>query len=276
MDHQSKNSHHCRTSVVQLNSTLGKLGRLIECVPSKVNSAVTEITNEFVLAGHILHDTELKEANEEKDLELSVHGDGVGAEKGGKTVGVGVEGIAGGVNVSGDVNSSTGNDVTQEGKLANTAVLDLDVTKTIEAGLAGIVEQAEGVEETERGLCTELTLEGVEGGGDLAGLCGGKCGGGGDKSDEGSELHHGDGEMLCMWSFTNENYGRGRGERRRCSANTSSFMRSWAMNSGDNSYLDYVVNIADPAQILLQVHFNITVSNRRHTLFRTQQTPLKL
>ncbi|KAL7436118.1 hypothetical protein ACHAXH_003962 [Discostella pseudostelligera] len=191
MDHQAKNSHHSRTSIVQLNSTLGKLGRLVEFVPSKVNSAVTEVTNKCILAGYILHDEELKEANEEKDLELAIGGDGVGAKECIKSVGVRVEGIASGVNVTGDVNSSTGDDVAQEGKLADTAVLDLDVTKTIETGLAGIVEQAKGIEETKRRLGTELTLEGVEGGGGLAGLGGGKGGGGGGKSDEGGKLHHG-------------------------------------------------------------------------------------
>ena len=192
MDHQAKNSHHSRTSVVQLNSTLGKLGRLVEFVPSKVNSAVTEVTNKCILASNILHDEELKEANEEKNLELAIGGNGVGAKECIKSVGVRVEGIASGVNVTGDVNSSTGDDVAQEGKLADTAVLDLDVTKTIETGLAGIVEQAKGIEETKRRLGTELTLEGVEGGGGgLAGLGGGKGGGRGGKSDEGGKLHHG-------------------------------------------------------------------------------------
>jgi hypothetical protein len=243
MDHQTENSHHSRTSVVQLNSSLGKLGRLIEFIPSKVKGAVTEITNKCVLAGNILHDEKLKEANEEKDLEPAIGGDGVGAEESIKSIGIRVEGISGGVNITGDVHSSTGDDVTQEGKLADTSVLDLDVTKAIEAGLAGIVEQAEGVEETKRRLGTKLTLEGVEGGGGLAGLGRGKCGGGGGKSGEGGKLHHGG---VCeivtsdrkLW-LDRECGGRRRGWRRRKSAtvNTSSFSGSLGKIVGELFYI---------------------------------------
>ncbi len=46
-----------------------------------------------------------------------------------------------------------------------------------ESLLVGIVVQAVGFEEAERGLGTELVLEGVEGGGGLAGLGRGKGGG---------------------------------------------------------------------------------------------------
>ena len=257
MDHQTENSHHSRTSVVQLNSTLGKLGSLIEFIPSKVKGAVTEITNKCVLAGNILHDEKLKEANEEKDLEPSIGGDGVGAEESIKSVGVRVEGISSGVNVTGDVHSSTGDDVTQEGKLADTSVLDLDVTKTIEAGLAGIVEQAEGVEETKRRLGTKLTFEGVEGGGGLACLGRGKCGGGGGKSGEGGKLHHGgvcekvtsDRKLWLVW-IAAEGGGDGGGGRR-CAmlVNTSSFSGSLGKIVGDYfTYCNvgYIANLCPP------------------------------
>ena len=190
MDHKSKDSHHGGTSVVQLNSTLGKLGLLIEGVPSEVKGTVTEVTNEFVLAGNILHDTELKSTNEGEDLGESGRGDGIGAEEGGKAVGVGVEGVAGVVNVSIEVDSGAGDDLSQEGKLADTAVLDLDVTKTVEALLVGTIEQAEGVEEAKGSLGTELVLEGGKRGGGLAGLGGGEGSGGAGKSSEGDNLHH--------------------------------------------------------------------------------------
>ena len=190
MDHKSKDSHHGGTSVVQLNSTLGKLGLLIEGVPSEVKGTVTEVTDEFVLAGNILHDTELKSTNEGEDLGESGRGDGIGAEEGGKAVGVGVEGVAGVVNVSIEVDSGAGDDLSQEGKLADTAVLDLDVTKTVEALLVGTIEQAEGVEEAKGSLGTELVLEGGEAGGGLAGLGRGEGSGGAGKSSEGDNLHH--------------------------------------------------------------------------------------
>jgi hypothetical protein len=43
-------------------------------------------------------------------------------------------------------------------KLTDAAVLDLDVTEAVEALLVGILKEAKGVEETKRGLDTELQL----------------------------------------------------------------------------------------------------------------------
>ena len=193
MDHKSKNSHHGGTSVVQLNSTLGKLGLLIEGVPSEVKSTVTEITNEVSgggTVGAVLHDTKLKSSNEGNNLSKSGAGDGIGSGDGGPSVGEGVEGVSGVVNVSGKVDAVAGHDLAQEGKLGDTSVLDFDVTKTVEALLVGAIEHAEGVEEAKRSLGTELVLEGGEGGGGLAGLGGGEGSGRAGKSSEGNNLHH--------------------------------------------------------------------------------------
>ena len=74
-------------------------------------------------------------------------------------------------------------------KLADTAVLELDVTEALETLLVGVGEEAEGVEEAERGLDTELVLEGRESGGGGTLLSGGEGGGAGDKAGEESELH---------------------------------------------------------------------------------------
>ena len=74
-------------------------------------------------------------------------------------------------------------------KLADTAVLELDVTEALETLLVGAGEEAEGVEEAERGLDTELVLEGRESGGGGTLLSGGEGGGAGDKAGEESELH---------------------------------------------------------------------------------------
>jgi len=68
-------------------------------------------------------------------------------------------------------------------------VLDLHVTEAVESLLVGTIEQAEGVEEPEGALGADLTLEGLEIGGGLAGLGGGEGGGRADKS-EGNKLHH--------------------------------------------------------------------------------------
>lgn len=106
----------------------------------------------------ILHDEKLKKANEKDDLSEAGLGDGVRAGDGGKTIGEGVEGVTGEVDVAGKVDASAGDDLAEEGKLGDTAVLELDVTKALEAGLVGIVEEAEGIVEAEGLLGTELLL----------------------------------------------------------------------------------------------------------------------
>ena len=191
MYHKSKNSHHSRTSVVQLNSTLLKLGLLVELVPGALEGSVTKISGELVSESrHILHDGDFEQADEREDLNEALGGDGIGAEDGGKTVGVGVECVAVVINISAEMSTGACDDVTQESKLSNTAVLDLNVTKTVEALLVGTIEQAEGVEEAKGSLGTELVLEGGKRGGGLAGLGGGEGSGGAGKSSEGDNLHH--------------------------------------------------------------------------------------
>ena len=106
----------------------------------------------------ILHDEKLKKANEKDDLSKAGLGDGVRAGDGGKTIGEGVEGVTGEVDVAGKVDAGAGDDLAEEGKLGDTAVLELDVTKALEAGLVGIVEEAEGIVEAEGLLGTELLL----------------------------------------------------------------------------------------------------------------------
>ena len=191
VNHKAKNTHHSGTSLVKLNSTLVKLGILIEVVPAEVKGSVTEVTNEVILSGNILHDEKLKESNEENDLKESIGGDGVVSEESSESVGVGVEGISLGVDISGDVESGTGDDVSKEGKLGDTSVLDLNVTETVETGLAGLVKKSEGVEESKRSLGTELGLEGVQGGGGLGDGGRREGGGGGDGGGKDNRLHFG-------------------------------------------------------------------------------------
>ena len=188
VNHKSKNSHHSGTSVVKLNSTLGKLGLLIEGVPSEVKSSVTEVTNELTLAGNILHDGKLQESNEGKDLKSTGNRNLKGASPSlsdvrefGSIVG----------DVSGQTDTSTGGDLSKECQLADTSVLQLNVTKTVETLLVGIIKKTKGIEESKRGLGTKLVLEGGEGGGCLAGLGRGESGGAGDKGGNDGRLHVG-------------------------------------------------------------------------------------
>lgn len=163
MNHQAQNSHHGSTSVVQLNSALRQLGLLAEVIPSKVKEAVAEVAHEVILARNVLHDEQLEEADEEKDLKLAVGGDGIGSEERGDAVGVGIEGVAGGVDVARDVQSGAGDDLAQEGELADAPVLDFDVSEAVESSLAGLVEESKRIEEAERRLGSQLRLEGIQG-----------------------------------------------------------------------------------------------------------------
>ena len=149
VNHKSKDSHHGGTSIVQLNGTLGKLGLLIERVPSEVKGSVTEVSNELTLSGDVLHNSKLKESNEGKDLEGSSNRNLEGASPSLSNV---RERSSGVVNVSWKTDSVTGDNLSKEGKLGDTSVLQLNVTKTVETLLVGIVEHAQRIEESKRGL----------------------------------------------------------------------------------------------------------------------------
>ncbi len=186
VNHKSKDSHHGGTAVVKLDSTLGKLGLLIEGVPSEVNVSVTEVTGELSLASYVLHDSSLKESDEGDDLDNSGVRDGA---KCGPTARDGAEGGSGEINVSWKVDSGTVYDLSEESKLGDTSVLELYVTEAVEFLLVGIIEESERVEESKRWLGSKLRLEGVKSGGGLGNLGWGESGGGGGKGGGDNKLH---------------------------------------------------------------------------------------
>ena len=188
MNHKSKNSHHSGTALVELDGTLLKLGVLIQLIPSEINETITEVTNEVILSGNILHDKKLKESNEEKNLEGSISRNLEGASPSLSDIRE-LGSIHG--DVSGKTKSGTGDDLSEEGKLTDTPVLDLNVTETVETALPSLIEQSQRIEEAKRRLSTKLSLEGVKGGGGLAGWGGGESGSGGGEGGEDSSLHHG-------------------------------------------------------------------------------------
>ena len=188
MDHESKNTHHSGTTLVELNGTLLELLLLAEGGPAEIDGTIAKVTHKFS-SGDVLHHEKLKETNEGNNLSKASSRNGVGSVDGGPAVGEGVEGVSSIVNVSGKVDSGTSDDVTKESKLGDTSVLDLDVTETVESLLVSIVKKAKRIKESERRLNTELILERSEGGGGLAGL--GRCKGSsrGDSSGEDNRLH---------------------------------------------------------------------------------------
>ena len=96
VNHKSKNSHHSGTAVVELDTTLEKLGLLVKGVPARVDS-VTEVTSEFSLASYVLHYASLKESDESYKLKEAGSWDGL---EGGPSVRNGFEGGSGKINVS--------------------------------------------------------------------------------------------------------------------------------------------------------------------------------
>jgi hypothetical protein len=202
VDHKSEDSEHSGTSVVELDGTLLKLGLFIKVIPAEVDVSVTEISNVFISgSGNITHEGNLQQTDEGDDLALSLEGDGIRSDQGGNTVGEGVEGVSSVVDVSGEVDSGTGDDLSKEGKLSDTSVLDLNVTETVETLLGAVSgEHAEGIEESKRRLNSELILEGVQGGG--GGLVLGR-GESGSRADEGSD----DGR-LHVRNWIQKNYGQ--------------------------------------------------------------------
>ncbi len=197
MDHKSDDTHHGGTSVVELDGTLGELLFLIEGIPSEVKVSVSEVTDEFVSgSGNILHDTNFEGSNKGNHLDKSSGRDGVRSDKGGNSVREGVEGVTGVINGSRKVESSSGDNLSEEGKHTDTSVLDLDVSETVESFLVDItVEESEGIEESKRGLGTELVLEGLDGGGGSLLLNRGESSGGGDEGGEDGRFHF---EILCF------------------------------------------------------------------------------
>ena len=185
VNHKGQHTHLGSTSLVQFDGTLGKLGFLIEGVPAEVNEAVAEVTNEFS-ASDVLHDGKLQESNEKKDLKGTGHRDsegGIPSVSKVRELGSGV------VNVSGKVDSSGVDQVSNNTKHADTAVLDLNISKTVELLLVTISNKAKGVEESKRRLGTKFILEGLQGGGGGGLLGRGESSGSGKKGGKDGGLH---------------------------------------------------------------------------------------
>ena len=129
----------------------------------------------------------LNASNEGDDLHPSKEGDGVNS---GDTVGD----VAGAQTIGGEVISETvglRGDVSEDGKLGDTSVLELSKTVGIEGLLGDTVRKTGGVPESNGGKGTDLSLESVEGGSGLGHRDRGKGGGGASHGSEDSDLHHG-------------------------------------------------------------------------------------
>ena len=152
VNHKSKDAHHSGTAVVKLDTSLEELLLLVERVPSEVDPSVAEVTDELVSSSlNVLHEEELHQSNQGEDLGESLNRDGVGAENGGKTVREVLALVSGKVNLVVPVETGTGEDISEEGKHGNTSVLDLNVSKSVESLLVGIIKKAKGIVEADTG-----------------------------------------------------------------------------------------------------------------------------
>jgi len=141
VNHETKDSQHGSAAIVELNTTLLVFSIFRESIPTEIDRIVTEVTNKLSTTT-VLHDEKLKDSDEEKNLEKTLSGN---CGECSPTVGNGVECGSSGVNISRKMDSSTGNNVTGEGKHTDAAVLDLGVTELIEPFLASIAKEVEGV-----------------------------------------------------------------------------------------------------------------------------------
>jgi len=176
-------------AITILNACTSTYGFRSEGVPSVVKGVVAEISGEFGASGDILHDSKLKESAQGNDLSESGGRDGIGSEKSGGSIGVGVEAVSRKVDVSGKVDSGTCDELTNEGQHRNTSVLEFDVSKTFELLLVTVLNESQRIVESKGFLGTKLIFEGVERGGGGCLLVRGKGRSDGDEGGEDGDLH---------------------------------------------------------------------------------------
>ena len=100
-----------------------------------------EVTNNISF-NNIFHDKELKESNEDDNLQETTLRDGI---NGSPFVEDGGEDGSRVFNLSGKSDSVTGHNLSKEFKLGNMAVLDINVTKTVKLVLVGISQKTNGI-----------------------------------------------------------------------------------------------------------------------------------
>ena len=212
MDHKSKDAHHGSTSLVQFNCTLRQLGLSIKLIPSVVDEAVAEVSDELS-SSDILHDKNLKKSNEGEQLKKACAWNGTDSGKSGgdvRELGT-VDG-----DVSGKSDSSLGEEIPDDGKHGNASMLDLDESKAIEVRFVAISDKPQRIIESKRGLNTKFVpgncgieesvecnningihtglrwidlLEGPQGSRRGSFLCRSKSNGAGNKGGEDRSLH---------------------------------------------------------------------------------------
>jgi hypothetical protein len=100
-------------------------------------------------------------------------------------------------NVAGEADARLGDDLAEDGKHGDAAVLDLDVAEAVELVLVAVGDEAQRVPEVERRLRAHLGLEGLDGR-RRAGHRRRREGGGGGESEGGNDLLPRMGKRECF------------------------------------------------------------------------------
>ena len=186
MDHEGKETHLGGTSLVQfLGAKVVHLLLAGATEEADGEGRSGEVTWEGSFG--LLPSGNLKGTAECEDLECAWNWNGEGRVPSGSEVGE--LGSIGG-DITWEVDASLVDKVSNNTELADTSVLNLNTTETIELGLVTISYHAKRIEETKGGLGTKFILKCLEssGGDDLVGG-GGKSRSGGNEGGENGELH---------------------------------------------------------------------------------------
>ena len=153
MDHKGEDPHLRCTAVVELD---GALVVLLGLGPS--SSIHTSLASSLNISLSVVGECKINGPDEDDQLAKTLLREGVGADKTGNSI-VDITELGSEGNLSREVHARGSGQVTKDGKHGNTAVLGLDVAKTIEALLVGISQQVKRIPEAKRRLSTNLRLE---------------------------------------------------------------------------------------------------------------------
>lgn len=144
VDDQAPDAHHGSSAVVQFNSSLSKLGLLVELVPSEVKSSVTVVTREFSLVVQPVGVTVDNFCNNKEESHL--HKD-VSAAIGGQKVWEGSKTIRD-ILSTWESDSSGSNQISGNGKHGNASVLELNLADEVELFLVTVSDDAKRIPQT--------------------------------------------------------------------------------------------------------------------------------
>ena len=185
MNHEGQDTHLGGATVVELDGELSVDGLLVPAGSLELSGL------DVVLAGGV---AELDEADEGDDLGSAGGRDGV---EGGEAGLHGGEGKAVG-DVTREADAGGGDEVAEDGKHGNAAVLGLDGAQAVKASLVSILQESKRIPEAKRGLSSNGVLEvHLEGSRGLGHAGRGEGGSAEEGSEDSDELEHGSNSDNC-------------------------------------------------------------------------------